>query len=367
MNIQDPIAPHDLAIRPLTHFHGSRDATSPQDRLRAVRRAAAAFRETVLDGEPVPFYRSCELVRAPYPTRYAFLNACTMPTPYIHILNRMIVVQYKAGDALKTLLVSPSDYERNKETPFFKRLASSFGPLQGVGERLMAPTMGTVMSWLSELEISPEEVDYISYDHLHTQDLRRLLGTRDEPGLLPNARLLVMAQEWHSARGLLPPQQEWYCPGGLDGVDPDRVVLLQGDTLLGEGVALMRTPGHTEGNHSFVIHTPEGLMVTSENGVAPDAYAPLHSRIPGLADYARATGVEVILNGNTLEGGLNQYLSMIQEKEVAGPSDRHPDFPNVVCSSEMTAYWAFPGMRPTFSFGTLNFGRPQRASEPHTT
>jgi hypothetical protein len=30
--------------------------------------------------------------------------------------------------------------------------------------------------------------------------------------------------------------------------------------------------------------------------------------------------MEIILNGNTLEGGLDQYISMVQEKEFAGPS-----------------------------------------------
>jgi hypothetical protein len=137
---------------------------------------------------------------------------------------------------------------------------------------------------------------------------------------------------------------DWYCPNGIDGIHPSRVILLDGDTMLGESVALMHTPGHTEGNHSFVAHTPEGLMVTSENGVAPDSYAPRASRIPGVARYAEQTGMEVILNGNTLEGGLDQYISMVQEKEVAGPSVRNPEFPNMVCSSELAAYWAFPSL-----------------------
>jgi hypothetical protein len=167
-----------------------------------------------------------------------------------------------------------------------------------------------------------------------------------------------MRAEWEAARDLLPPQRDWYCPGGLHGIDPDRVVLLDGDTLIGEGVALMHTPGHTMGNHSFVVRTPEGLMVTSENGVGADAYAPRHSEIPGVKACAEATGMEVVLNGNTLEGGLDQYLSMVQEKEVAGPSARDPRFPNCVASSELAAFWAFPGVSPTFAFGPLSFGSP---------
>ena len=71
--------------------------------------------------------------------------------------------------------------------------------------------------------------------------------------------------------------------------------------------------------------------------------------------------MDIVINGNTLEGGLDQYLSMVQEREVAGPSKRNPDFPNIMPSSELTPYWMFPGVRPSFSFGELEFGTPHRA------
>ena len=264
----------------IDHFENARSAASPQARLESVRDRARALRRDMSQDRSVPFYRSFGLVRVPYPTRYAFLNACKMPTPYIHILNRMIVVQFRSGSEIKTLLISPSDIEGNRETPFFKRLVERFGAFQKMGQKMMAPIVGTVETSLEATGLKPQDIDYISYDHLHTQDLRKWLGSEGEPGLFPNARLLVMRQEWESTRGLLPPQRDWYCPGGTDGIDPDRLILLEGDTMLGEGVALMSTPGHTEGNHSFVVHTEDGLMVTSENGVAPDAYAPLSSRIP---------------------------------------------------------------------------------------
>jgi hypothetical protein len=161
-----------------------------------------------------------------------------------------------------------------------------------------------------------------------------------------------MRSEWESARALTAPQARWYCPGGLDGVSPERVVLLDGDVMLGDAFALVATPGHTEGNHSIVVRTSEGVMVTSENGIAAECYAPEHSRIPGLAEYAK-TGMDVVLNGNTLERGLDQYLSMVVEKTLAGPSPRDPRFPNVVPSSELVPAWYAPGLRPTFSFGDL--------------
>ncbi len=345
-------------------FDDVRSATAPRDRQKAIEKAARTFRVRMLEAAPVPYYRSHSLVRVPYPTKYAFLNACTAPTPYIHIVNKMFVVQFETQEGLKTLLVSASDVQANRETPFFKRLSNGYGRLKGPMERFLAPLEGSVESALASVGIHPDDVDYLTYDHLHTQDLRRWLGAPGRPALFPNAKLLVMRQEWESTRALLPPQQDWYCPQGIHGIDETRVICLDGSVKLGESVALVHTPGHTEGNHSIVVRTPEGLMVTSENGVGPDSYAPLRSKIPGLRQYAQDTGMEVILNGNTLEAGIDQYLSMILEREIAGFSERNPEFYNVVASSELQSYWGFPGIKPTFSFGELSFGQAHGTHPP---
>lgn len=352
----------------ITTFQGARDHARPEDRMRAVRRAALRFRDEMLERPVASYFKSASLVRVPYPTRYALRDACTAPTPFVHIQNRLFVVELAHAGQTKTVLLSPSDVRANAETPFFKGLTSSMGPLAPLGERLLAPITATVEERLAEIGVPPERVDYISYDHLHTQDVRRWLGANGSAAVFPNARLLVMRQEWESAHGLLPTQAAWYCPNGLSGVDPAKVVLLDGDTLVGGSLALIRTPGHTEGNHSFVTHTSEGLFVTSENGVGCDAYAPLASRIPGVAHWARATGSEVVLNGNTLEDSVDQYISMVAEKTIAGPSRRNPEFPNIVCSSELAAYWAFPGIRPTFEVGDVELGSldrsPRRRAAP---
>ena len=44
--------------------------------------------------------------------------------------------------------------------------------------------------------------------------------------------------------------------------------------LGGTRLEVLHTPGHTPGNHSFVVHTSMGLLVTSENGISADSYAP---------------------------------------------------------------------------------------------
>lgn len=348
----------DPFLTPIDAVDSVFEATSPVDRVARARREGAKLHERMTSAPPVRFFRSMKLARAPYPTRYAFLDACSAPTPFLHIVNRLFVVQLEFAGSVKTILLSPTDIDRAAETPFFRTLAESLGPLRNHAERILGARCATVHERLAELGIAPESIDYISFDHLHTQDVRAWIGGAPGGGrgLFPNAKLLVMRAEWESANGLLPTQSAWYCPDGVRGVDPSRVVLLDRSTMLGESLALVRTPGHTEGNHTFVTRTDLGVLATSENGVGPDAYAPHASRVPGLAKYAKRTGAEVVLNGNTLESSVNQYVSMVLEKAIAGPSPTNPDFPNVACSSEFDAYWAFPGLTPTFKVGDLSFG-----------
>ena len=143
---------------------------------------------------------------------------------------------------------------------------------------------------------------------------------------------------------------------GLRGVPADRVIACEGDLLLGKGVALVRTPGHTVGNWSLVLHTDNGVWAVSENGVACDSYAPEHSRIPGLRRYALREGVDVILNSNTLEGRNEQYTSMILEKALVDRSRDAPDFFQHCSSSELTASPLTPGLSPTHRFGGIVSG-----------
>lgn len=345
-------------FQPITHFDGSRRAPGQMARVEDTRAAAEDFRAWMLAQPKVRYHESFDLVKVPYPTRYGLRNAFSREklVDYLHITNRCFVVQFDTDDGLKTLLVSPSDHERGLETPFFRRLADS---APRVLEPLIAKRYTTVPDLVASIGLAPEDIDYITYDHLHTQDVRRWLGTDDEPAIFPNARLLVMRREVDCARDLNPYQADWYHPAGLAGIPDDKLVQLDGDTYLGGGVALIHTPGHTEGNHSIVVHTDEGLWVTSENGISVDSYAPLLSTAAGVADYARTIGTEVIINANTLENSIDQYISMVQEKTIAGPSARDPRYPNVFPSSEMTPFWLFPGTRPSFQVRHARHGQLQ--------
>lgn len=344
--------PTATLFEPITAFREAEGLPSMGDRVEAVRTAAVRFRETLVNTGMPTAVRACDMVTIPYMTEFAFrLVDGRHPSPYMWFVNRMHVIRWRDADGItRTMLFNPSDHERGAESPFYKNMRKQYG--EWLSFNVLSSRHGTVLGHLARLGIKPEEVDYISFDHLHNQDLRRLIGP---DGWLPNARLLVQQAEWRIYENIHPLQAPWYIPLAIDGVDPKRVVLLDGDVQVGPGVALLATPGHTWGNHSLAIHTPRGVTVISENGVCLDSYAPHLSRLPGMRAFA-AKGQEVVLNGNTLEGSLHQYTSMIKEKTVAGPHPDDPRWPNFQSSSEMTAHLLAPGLAPTLTQTPLHHG-----------
>lgn len=331
------------------------------ERLRAVRRAGMIVRERILADGPVAGLATCPVITIPYPSLFAFSGAALSPAPYIMMTNKMNVVQFVDWDGqLRTLLFNPSDIVRNEKTPFYANLAARYGSF--LSHKVMSQKHQTVSEHLKRLGLSPEDVDYIAFDHLHIQDVRGWLGSEGIPGFFPRAKLLIQRAEWEAAKDLHPMQFVWYCPNGISGLDESRVVFLEGDAWLGKGVAILATPGHTYGNMSLAVTTDRGLFVISENGVATESYSPLQSAIVGVRATAEQLGHEVVLNGNTREGSLDQYTSMILEKTVAGPAKVDPSYVNFYPSSELTASILAPGYAPTFSHGDLSQGDIRRPS-----
>ena len=329
--------------------------TVPGERLRALRAAAPRVREALLASGPPTAVATFPLLTLPYPAEYAFSGAATSPAPYIQVTHRVTVVQFQDWEGQKrTLLFNPSDAERGAKTPFYAMLIQRYGAF--LSHKVLSRVHGTVLSHLGALGLSVGDVDYLSYGHLHLQDVRGWLGAEGIPGVFPRARLLVDRREWASTRDLHPMQFVWYPPEGTKGVDDRRVLLLDGDAWLGPGVALLRTPGHTLGNRSLAVVTEAGLFVTSENAVATECYVPMQSAIPGVREWAEKMGHEVILNGNTREHSLDQYASMVLEKLLAGPSQVDPAYPNVFPSSELTASLWAPGLSPTFQLAPPSLG-----------
>jgi len=369
MRYADETSPHLSRFARLTELDSVWAEGSPGARLDAVRRAARRAHDRIAGNGPVASVRTVDLATFPYPTRYGLGGAARSLAPFVMMRNRAHLIQANGGRGSRiNILVNPTDPDRSLAAPFFARQIQKYGDF--VARRIMSTTHGTISQALADWGVAPSEIDYITFDHLHVQDLRGLLGTTTpEPGrsaptppLLPNARLLVQRAELATFEQMHPLQRYWYVADGIAGIAADKIIALDGDYAVG-GFALIRTPGHTRGNHSLVIVTDRGLWTVSENGIAVDAYAPESSRIPGLRDHARDAGVEVILNSNTREHTLDQYTSMVLEKHLADPCPERPEFPQHFASSEMVRHPLAPGLAPTYSHGAITFGDVRSRAE----
>jgi glyoxylase-like metal-dependent hydrolase (beta-lactamase superfamily II) len=289
-------------------------------------------------------------------------RAALTPAPFLAITNRMLIVRWMEGNRRRTLLFDPTDVELAARTPYFAELDRKTPSFL---RRATVTQHGTVLGRLAEAGIRPEEVDYIAYDHLHTQDVRRLLGTaRPQADLggvvapaLPNARLVVQRAELAALRDLHPLQRPWYQPEAYRDLRPESLAIIDGDVLLGPGVALLSTPGHTTGNQTLVLHTRSGIWACSENAIAAECLTPEHSKIPGVAAWARRWGQEVILNANTLEESARQYNSMMLEKHLVDRAESDARFLQFFPTSELTRTPLAPGAGPTFTHGALGHAR----------
>jgi hypothetical protein len=366
------VKPEVLGLRPLHEFDDA-NATWPRgDRPAAIREAAAEFRARFATPETrVHAARTVDIASAGYPLRFAFGGAAKGPNPYVNIINRLQVVQFEDFDGqLRTLAYEPTVPEGPAEAPFYAQQIERLGEF--LSYKVLAKIWNQPDEALAKAGLRPEDVDYVSFDHLHVQDLRFVLGTT-EPiegeqaprlPLFPNAKLIAQRSEWDTFASLHPMQWAWYVEDGIKDLITDNVVLVEGDVELGKGVALISTPGHTDGNHSLCINTPDGVWVSSENGVAADSWHPHLSKIPGVRRTAEFFGREVILNSNTLEDSIDQYDSMIKEKALADPHQRDPRFLQVFPSSEMADWKRQWPVVPTFWYGGINYGAVERASRP---
>lgn len=329
--------------------------------LRAVRRAAERLRDRFAGGPRCVAVRTLPLTTLLYPTKYAFWNAAVSPVPFVVMTHRCLLVQFFQQGELRTLLFNPSDYEAARATPFFARLVEQFGER---ATELVQRRWQPLEAQLASLGLRPEDIDYVAFDHFHTQDLRSLLGTEDgaRAPRFPNARLLAPKREWDDWDDLHPMQRAWFVPDGKRGVLTDRVVLTDGDLLLGDGVMLLRTPGHTSGNQTLFVSTESGVWGVSENGTCADNWSPLESRIRGLGALCKRQDLDVILNANTPEYGAEQYTSMILERTIVDRVKRAPAFVQMFPSSEVTPHILAPGIRPTVIHRAVASGEVSRVA-----
>lgn len=363
--------PEKVGLKPFREFDEANRTWPRGDRPAAIREAAAEFRTRFAVPENrVRAVRTVDIASAGYPLKFAFGGAAIGVNPYINIINRLQVIQFEDFEGeLRTLAYEPTVTEGPAEAPFYGQMIERYGEF--LSYKVFSTIYNTVESALATTGLRPEDVDYVSFDHLHVQDVRFVLGTtkpiegesEPRPPLFPNAKLVTQRKEWDTFLSIHPMQWAWYVGDGVKDIPTDNVVLLEGDVELGKGVALVWTPGHTDGNHSLCINTPDGVWVSSENGVSADSWHPNLSKIPGVKKFAEFFGREVVLNSNTLEDSIDQYDSMIKEKALADPNPRDNRFLNVFPSSEMADWKRQWPVVPSFTYGGISYGtieRPER-------
>ncbi len=344
--------PHGM--RRVTDFDAAHELSAPGPRLRAIRVAAEKLHHAFIEGPRCHAVRTLPLSTLPYPTRYAFGGAALAPFPFITMTHRALLVQFFQGGEMKNLVWNPTDLEGARATPFFARLQARFGDRV---TRLLQTKYDPLEEQLARLGLTPAQIHYVGFDHFHTQDLRNLLGTTDgRSARFPNAKLLAPAVEWSDWEDLHPMQRPWFVAAGKEKVHTHNVLYTDADLCVGDGVLVVRTPGHTSGNQTLFINTTEGIWGTSENGTSADNWSPHDSRIAGLQQTSRALDVEVILNSNTPELAATQYTSMVLEKTLTSRVSRAPAFVQMFPSSEVTPSVIAPGVTPTLLHRALTFG-----------
>jgi len=358
----------DIGARTIPEFEGVHDVWPRGDRLEAVRSAAARYKERFTAEGRITAVKSVDIASAPYPVKYGFNTAVIGPhSPLIPIINRMVVVQYDDWDGRpRTLVFEPTVPEGSAKAPFFEKLQRLTNkiPYANRAEQVIVNYYNEPDEALARVGLTAGDVDFCAFDHLHVQDPRMILGSSATiPGeasprgpIFGGARMLVNTRELATLQSLHPMQWAWYVEGSLEGVDMDTFATFEGDVELGPGVALLWTPGHTDGNHSLVLNTPDGVWVSSENGIALDNWQPEQSRIPGVKLYHEQYGREICPNGNTLEDSIDQYDSMIKEKTLADRSTRDPRWLQILPSSELAPWKRFWPVVPTFNHGGIEYG-----------
>jgi hypothetical protein len=360
--------PQEVGIRPFDEFAHVADVWPRGDRLEAIHEAAGRFRRRFADADNrVRAVQTVDLAAAGYPTKFGLAGAARGLNPYMNIINRLVIVQFEDFEGrLRTLAWEPTIAEGAAEAPFYDQMLKRYGEF--LSYRVFATFYNTVEEAIARCGLTPADIDYVSFDHLHVQDLRLTMGTtapmngEAAPRLpfFPNAKFVFQRKEVDTFKSIHPMQWAWYVEDGMKDVIEDNLVLLDGDIELGKGVALVLTPGHTDGNQSLALNTEDGVWVSSENGVCADSWQPSLSKIPGVSKYAEWWKREVILNSNTLEDSIDQYDSMVKEKALADANPRDRRWLNVFPSSEMASFRRQWPVVPTFVHGGLNYGHVQK-------
>src|SRR3954451_2283207 len=188
-----------IGLRPFHEFDQANETWPRGERPAAIREAASEFRARfATPNNRVRAVRTVDIASAGYPLKFAFGGAAKGANPYINIINRLQVVQFEDFEGrLRTLAYEPTVTAGPQEAPFYEQMMRFPLPdsiADFLAYRLVAKIWHEPDEALAVAGLRPEDVDFISFDHLHVQDVRYFLGTTEpidgeaspRPPLFPN-------------------------------------------------------------------------------------------------------------------------------------------------------------------------------------
>ncbi|HMV44921.1 MAG TPA: hypothetical protein PK079_18705 [Leptospiraceae bacterium] len=353
-----------VSIEYIQEFKKDNSISLRGEKFKQMKSSVDEFKKRFKQRGQVEAVRTIDLISAAYPLSFAYAGAAIGINPYVNIVNRLVLVKYKDFNGKSRILAwEPTIREGSANSPFYRQLLDFYGEF--LSYKILTTQYNTLFTALAKAGLTSDQIDYVTFDHLHVQDLRYLMGTtkpiqgeaENRKPFFPNAKFIFQKKEMDTLRSPHPMQWAWYVTECTENLDEKNLILIDGDVELGYGIALIATPGHTDGNHSLCINTPDGIWVSSENGVSLDSWFPEYSKIPGIRSYSKFYNREVILNSNTLEDSIEQYDSMVKEKLLADVNRKYPKLKNIQPSSEVGRFYRHFPVIPTFQMGGMNYGK----------
>lgn len=185
-------------------------------------------------------------------------------------MNKYTVTPIKMGE----LLVDKGSLTRNSGGGTPMRIPIWAAAVEGAGHKILVDTGVHDPGWVSanvcECTQSPDEtmlgalnalgwaaedVDIVVNTHLHYDHC-------GNNRLFKNADFYIQKAEWQGAMRPMPHQESIYLSSLFDknAIDTTRVVMVEGERQLLEGIVLIPTPGHSEGHQSVIVNTERGII-----------------------------------------------------------------------------------------------------------
>src|SRR3954467_4845320 len=158
--------PETVGLRPCHEFDEAHKAWPRGDRPAALREAAQEFRGRFKEQGQIRAVRTIDLASAGYPTAFALGGAARGLNPLVNIRNRLGIVPFEDFDGeLKKLGGEPTIPEGSVGAPFYEQLLERYG--ETLAYKVFGKIFNSVDDGLRMCGLTREDVDFVSFDHLH--------------------------------------------------------------------------------------------------------------------------------------------------------------------------------------------------------